>query len=1027
VLRNFSPGFGNLDPGGVPGRSGERCLHDLFDAVAARRGSAPAAMDHGRTISYEELKARSDQLARRLYKAGVSHGDRVGVSGGRSLDALVAFLGILKVGAAYLPLDDTSPPRRLQAMVEEAGVQTVVALPGGAHRIRRIRTQVELRHDDAGDDNVIALPAAVTDEDCAYVMFTSGSTGRPKPVAIPHRGVVALSMSDVVHQRPRRDDRVLHAYNLSSDASTIEIWPPLLAGACIVIAQREELLSPTALETRLLEDEVTVAYLTTAVFHHVARVKPNAVKTLRFVSAGGESMDPVLAGAIVDSCPDTTVVNFYGPTENTVVSTAYLVPRGAESLDRVPVGRPLEHTTVHVVRADGTPVDVDEEGELLVGGAGLALGYLGDPEFTARKFVRYPTQTGPLVYRTGDRVVRNERGELEYRGRLDRQIKLRGHRIELEEIEARLRADLRIGEAVVEFDGHSLIGYVTPARPGSRLPTDQVRSDLAKWLPAPAALSRLIEVAELPVGPTGKVDRKLLAGLLAQDAEASSSWSAEPESVPAARGGDGLVDTLARIWQNALRVWPALDDDFFAVGGCSLLAAQVVTSTISALGIEARHSTSLLRCLLQTPTLKGFAAAVAAVSAGATLSETPAVDFECEARLGLQLPAVAPDTANPANPEHVLLTGATGFVGAYLLESLLSGTEAVVHCPVRSQSPAHARARVLANLARYGLDRSCDPDRIVCFPSNLAADGDGDLDDDLRRLSEQVDLVIHTAAQVNFLYPYEALRQANVEGTKRVIQVAAPRRAPIHFISTVAVLAGFGAAGVRHVDEDVPLAHADLLTMGYGESKWVAEEVLRDAAKQGVPVAIYRPYEVMGDQVTGACNTETAICSLFKYIADTGSAPDIPLPLDLVPVDYLSDAIIHIATTRKITNQTYHLTNPRPASLTDMIECMRAAGHRISQVPYHEWVADLVKYVSRHPDAPTAPFVPLCVDRAKVGDMSVKEMYFEGTFPTLGRDNVERDLADTQLRCPPADSALLNLYLNHFDAAGYITHPRRVA
>ena len=211
---------------------------------------------------------------------------------------------------------------------------------------------------------------------------------------------------------------------------------------------------------------------------------------------------------------------------------------------------------------------------------------------------------------------------------------------------------------------------------------------------------------------------------------------------------------------------------------------------------------------------------------------------------------------------------------------------------------------MLANLARYGLDRSCDPDRIVCFPSDLAADGDGDLDDDLRRLSEQVDLVIHSAAQVNFLYPYEALRQANVEGTKRVIQVAAPRRAPIHFISTVAVLAGFGATGVRHVDEDVPLAHADLLTMGYGESKWVAEEVLRDAAKQGVPVAIYRPYEVMGDQVTGACNTETAICSLFKYIADTGSAPDIPLPLDLVPVDYLSDAIIHIATTRRITNQT---------------------------------------------------------------------------------------------------------------------------
>jgi thioester reductase-like protein len=183
----------------------------------------------------------------------------------------------------------------------------------------------------------------------------------------------------------------------------------------------------------------------------------------------------------------------------------------------------------------------------------------------------------------------------------------------------------------------------------------------------------------------------------------------------------------------------------------------------------------------------------------------------------------------------------------------------------------------------------------------------------------------------------------------------------------------------------------------------------------------------MGDQLTGASNTETAICSLFKYIADTGSAPDIALPLDLVPVDYLSDAIVHIATTCESTDRTYHLTNPNPASLTDMLDCMRAAGHLIQQVPYQDWVIDLVEYVSRHPDAPTAPFVPLCVDRAKIGDMSVKEMYFEGTFPTLGRDNVERDLADAQLTCPPADTALLNLYLNHFHAAGYITVPRRVA
>ena len=214
--------------------------------------------------------------------------------------------------------------------------------------------------------------------------------------------------------------------------------------------------------------------------------------------------------------------------------------------------------------------------------------------------------------------------------------------------------------------------------------------------------------------------------------------------------------------------------------------------------------------------------------------------------------------------------------------------------------------------------------------------------------------------------------------------------------------------------------------MGYGESKSVAEEVLRDAAKQGVPVAIYRPYEVMGDQVTGACNTETAICSLFKYIADTGR-----LRTSRCRSTWFRSTTCptRSSTSRRRGDHEPDVPPDQPAPREPDRHDRVHAGCRasISQVPYHEWVADLVKYVSRHPDAPTAPFVPLCVDRAKVGDMSVKEMYFEGTFPTLGRDNVERDLADTQLRCPPAELGLLNLYLNHFDAAGYITHPRRVA
>jgi hypothetical protein len=202
-------------------------------------------------------------------------------------------------------------------------------------------------------------------------MFTSGSTGRPKPVAVPHRGVVRLALSDPDLPSPGPDDRVVHAYGLSSDASTIEIWSALLGGACVVIVDREELLTPSVLEQRLRDEAATIAYLTTSVFHHVARTLPHALSTLRFVSAGGEAMDAELTRAVLRACPGTDVANLYGPTENTVVSTVHLVRGLSDDARSVPIGRPLANSTCLVVRPDGAPASPGEEGELLVGGDGL--------------------------------------------------------------------------------------------------------------------------------------------------------------------------------------------------------------------------------------------------------------------------------------------------------------------------------------------------------------------------------------------------------------------------------------------------------------------------------------------------------------------------------------------------------------------------------------------------------------------------------------------------------------------------------
>ncbi|MEV6422489.1 amino acid adenylation domain-containing protein [Streptomyces sp. NPDC051662] len=1027
-----------------PGYPRNSSLPHLFEARAGAAPSAPAARHRDRVLTYGQLGAESDRLAARLLAAGVEPGSAVGVCGSRSLEALVAFLGVLKAGCAYVPLDEDHPPARLRAMAEDAGVHVAVVLPSGTRRIRGLRTRVELgRITDAPpatESTPLPSPAAT---DRAYVMFTSGSTGRPKPVAIAHRGVIQLVLSDPRLPPPGPGDGVLHGYGLSSDASTVEIWSGLLGGACLVLVDREELLAPAVLEERFRSQGVTVAYLTTSVFHHLARTRPGALRGLRFASAGGEAMDPGLARAVQTACPGTTIVNFYGPTENSVVSTAYFLPKLTGDETHLPIGRPFATSTCHVLRPDGTPAAPDEEGELYVGGDGLALEYIGDAKLTAERFISSPYEQGGRLYRTGDRVVRGPDGLLEYRGRLDRQVKVRGLRIELDEIEARLRGHSEVGEAVVELHDGVLAAYLTPARPGGTLPVDALRRYCVSWLPA-QAVPTLIARDRFPVTSGGKVDRgRLLAE--SRHGEGSASRGASRESAPytsgpgggtrSGRGADldGPLEALAEVWRVVLRVRPAPTDNFFLIGGDSLLAAEVVARTLALLDLDAALGSGLIRALLADPTLEGFASAVGAHRgrpAGTRRAGVPPqapdaeVDFVRESALGFPLPPARTPAPRPGDPSDVLLTGASGFVGAFLLDRLLRDTTARIHCPVRASGAAHAERRVLAALTRYGL-RADDTarQRLVCFPADLAAPGLGLSAEHAAALAACLDLVVHNGAQVNFLYPYSALRAANVEGTREIVKLAAPRRVPVHFLSTVAVLAGFGTAGAREVDEDVRLDHADGLTMGYAESKWVAEGLLRDAAEQGLPVAVYRPYEVTGDRLHGACNTETAICSLFKTIAETGLAPDIALPMDFVPVDHVAESVVHIATRHRATDRVYHLTNPRPAVLRDVLDRMRAAGCAMRMLPYGEWVGELVRHVALHPTSPTAPFVSLCVDRANQGDISVKEMYLEGVFPRLSRRNTEAALAGSGLDCPPVDAVMLDRYLEYFFTSGYMTRP----
>ncbi|MFI5532925.1 amino acid adenylation domain-containing protein [Kitasatospora sp. NPDC051853] len=1026
-----------------------RSLAELFAEQVRTHPRRTAVEGPDARYTYAELGVLAERFARGLAAAGIGPGAVVGVVGQRGPEACAALLGVAYAGATYLPVDAGLPAERVHGMVADAGAVAVVRLPG-AGRLAGAAVPV-LRYQEvltAGQESeggeAFELPRG--QGAAAYVMFTSGTTGRPKAVAVPQRGVARLAVANGFFE-PGPGDRVLHAATLSFDASVLEFWPTLLNGACLVPVASEVLLSAAELQRVVRERGITALFLTTSIFHRIAQDRPETFAGLRYVLTGGEALRADAARRVLELGRPQHLVNAYGPTEAACVATAQLVTEVPDGASGVPIGRPIADTVCHVLREDGSPAADGEEGELHIGGGGIATGYLNDPQESARRFLTVGGADGKgaeRLYRSGDFVVRRADGTLEYRGRRDDQVKVRGFRIEPEEVRRALTAHPDVTDAVLVAveDGttRSLAAYAA-VRAGAAVTRAGLRAHLAERLPAFMLPATLTVLDRLPLAPNGKVDRSALPAPAAEAERARTD-------------GESVAETVARVWAVLLPGARAADGgeeetDFFAAGGSSLLAVQLVARVQQELGIDDRHNFRLVTELLAEPLPSAFTAAVEKVATETSATGGPGVEGTVQKEgdrwrpdLAWERPTVIAGSPHPVwrRPQHVLLTGASGFFGAYLLRELLDRTEAQVHVLVRARDTDHAHRRLAEAQLRYGIGRPLPADRVRPLPADrvrpLPADRVrpvlGDLT--LPRLglsalewdyqADGADLVVHCGAEVNFLYPYEKLRAANVYGTREVVRLASRRAVPLHHVSTVAVVHGMGAAGLREVTETTPLSHVELLSMGYTESKWVAEELVRGAGRAGLPVAVHRPYEISGDTTSYTWNSAAALCEFFRVIAELGLAPELDLPLNLVPVDFAAGALVHLATRHPAEGQTYHLTNPREAMLADFVERLRAHGHAVRTIGYHGWVDALLDHLADRPDHPFAPFAPLFTTEASgSGGVTVEELATARYSPRLDRARIERDLVGSGLSCPPVDAALLDAYIGYFHASGFIPDP----
>jgi amino acid adenylation domain-containing protein len=601
----------------------EHAIHEVFAHWAARSPDAPAVSDGADVLTYGALKRRAGQLAHALVAWGVEPRDRVGVCLPRSLDAIVALLAILEAGAAYVPLSPADPRARLASLVEDAALRIVVTGTRWADRlpaagVRILALDAERARLDA--QPVLAPAPIATPESLAYVMYTSGSTGRPKGVMVPHRAVVRLVVgADYVSLSP--SDCVLGAAPLPFDACTFEIWGALLNGARLVLAPQDLLLSPPALAAQLRAEGVTVAFLTTALFNQVAAAAPDAFAGLRTLLFGGEACDPRWVREVRGAGPPARLLHVYGPTENTTYSTWHLVREVPPGAATVPIGKPIAGVEAHVLGAAGEPVPAGAEGELWLGGEGLALGYLNRPDLTAERFVVRSFAGGPArrLYRTGDRVRAGEDGALEFLGRMDAQVKLRGHRIEPGEVEAALLAQPAVLEAavVVREDApgdRRLVAYVA-TRSGEAWSAPDARRALEERLPAHMIPASIVRLDALPLSANGKVDRRALPAP-GRDRPALSVAYVAPRT-PVERA-------LAGVWAAVLGVEPVgVEDPFFELGGDSLAVARVVSRArdIAGLAVSAR-------AVFEAPTVAALAEVVEAAGGAGEGTAPPPVTKE---------------------------------------------------------------------------------------------------------------------------------------------------------------------------------------------------------------------------------------------------------------------------------------------------------------------------------------------------------------------------------------------------------------
>ncbi|HEY9810873.1 MAG TPA: amino acid adenylation domain-containing protein [Halomicronema sp.] len=992
-----------------------KCVHQLFEQQAERSPDNIAAVFENQQITYAELNNRANQIAYHLQKLGVKPEVIVGICVERSLDALAGILGILKAGGAYLPIDCAMPKERLALMLQNAEATVLLTQQHLIEKLPESQANIVCLDGDitAFSDSYIAPISA---ENLAYVIYTSGSTGTPKAVAIEHRQLLNYLYGIQEKLNLPAGANYATVSTFAADLGHTVIFPALCFGGCLHIISQERSTDPQAMAAYFQQHSIDCL-----------KIVPSHLKALLTASnasqiipkkrliLGGETLNWNLIETIQKYNSDCLIFNHYGPTETTVgVLTYQIKAENAGLYDTVPLGVPLPNTQIYLLDSQLQPVPLGVAGEIYIGGAGVARSYLNLPQQTAEKFIPNPFnhKVENRLYKTRDLARYLPDGNIEFIGRIDHQIKLRGFRIELGEIEAALSAHPSVGEAVVllqnsELSNQRLVAYiVAPSKLGSQASEliDDLRSFLKEKLPEYMIPSAFVVLKALPLTANGKIDRQALPA--PETAANLTDTFVAPRT--------SLEAILAGIWSQLLGLKKVgIYDNFFDLGGHSLLITQLLAKVRESFQIELP-----LRVLFEAPTVAGLAEKIE-INKTRKSPPIPSLNFDINAEVTLD-PSIRPETAfwEPlTQPTRILLTGATGFLGAFLLHELLQQTQAKIYCLVRSSDTESAKKRIQSSLESYLIWDEKLSNRIIPVVGDLAQPLLGLSQEKFKEMASQIDAIYHNGAFVKFTYPYSYLKPANVLGTQEILRLACQNKLkPVHFISTVSVFSSTQKSSLKTITEEDELTPGENLKGAYPQSKWVAEKLIEIARYRGIPITIYRPGRISGHSETGACNTSDSFSILLAGCVQLGCVPDGNWMLNVAPVDYVSRAIIHLSKQQESSGKNFHLVNPDSFLLSELVAWIQTFGYPLDRVPYQTWQAEIVNRAGNSPDHALYPLASLFSEKAESKIANSEELKFDCK-------NTLNALANTEITCSPANANLFHSYFSYLSKCGLIKVP----